>query len=155
MKLGAPGPSHLGTRDTTNPMRESYRTTPLTTVHCFADNFSLPAHNQSMNQGQICGSLLTTDHCPLTAKNSIFSPPTLPQPTHKQRVSYIAGEKLQLLFSQNWPLRTRNKSVNRLGINNITNKLGQTKGETQAREFRRVSHISFLRWVRRSLTTDH
>jgi hypothetical protein len=27
---GAPGPSHLETRDTTNPMRESFRTTPLT-----------------------------------------------------------------------------------------------------------------------------
>jgi hypothetical protein len=89
-----------------------------------------------MNYDQICGALLFTVHCPLTAKNSIFSPPPLPQPTHKQRVSFTVGEKMQLLFSQNWPLRTRNKSVNHIGINNITNQQGQTKGETKAREFR-------------------
>jgi hypothetical protein len=153
-KPGTPDPSHLGTRDITNPMRESFRTTPLITVHCFADNFSLPAHNQCMNHNQICGALLFTVHCPLTAKNSIFSSPPLPQPTHKQRVNFTAGEKMQLLFSQNWPLRTRNKSVNRLGINNITNQQGQTKGETQAREFRQVPQISFLRWVRRPLIPD-
>jgi hypothetical protein len=143
---GAPGPSYLGTRDTTNPVRESFHTTPLTPDHCFADYFPLPAHNQS-NQKAIPLRSLTTE-------NRIFSPPPLPQPTHKQRVNFTAGEKMQLLFSQNWPLRTRNKSVNRLGINNITNQQGQTKGETQAREFRRVPQISFLRWVRRPLIPD-
>ena len=135
----------------TNPMARKRRPPGQ---QALADYFPLSLHNQSMNRDQICGSLLFTVHCPLTAKNSIFSPPPLPQPTHKQRVSFTVGEKMQLLFSQNWPLRTRNKSVNRIGINNITNQQGQTKGETQAREFRRVSHISFLRWVRRPLTPD-
>jgi hypothetical protein len=116
-------------------MPESFRTTPLAPDHCFADYFPLPAHNQS-NQKAIPLRSLTTE-------NRIFSSPLLSQPAHKQRVSFTAGENMQLLFSQNWPLRTRNESVNRLGINNITNKQGQTKGETQAREFRRVPTSRF------------
>ena len=90
-----------------------------------------------MNNFQNCGPLLITVHCPLTAEISIFSPPPLPQPTHKQWVSFAVDAKCNKCLPHYSPFNPQDKSCNSHDINNITVFLRQTKSEIISREFDR------------------
>jgi hypothetical protein len=59
---GDPDPA-VGTWDSSNPRSRKRR---LPNRWWLAENYPPSAHNQSMNNHQSCGLLLTTDHCPLT-----------------------------------------------------------------------------------------